>query len=245
MIFRCVNALAIALVSALAFSSVAFAVDSEEVDKLNAESLRLMKAGEDDKALIEIDKALKKQRAPMMVKRKAECLVNLGRPQEALALAKEAEKLEPNNAQMHETLCAVYDALRMPAEALKELNMAVTMKPGDRGFRASREKLYERSHEYAKAIEDLNLVIKTSDAVNRAKPLERRANCYLLLKDYPKAIADLTGALSGSVGRSDLMRLRAQAYEKLGNHAAAQKDIKAAEEMDGDFEPPDTMGNRK
>lgn len=80
---------------------------------------------------------------------------------------------------------------------------------------------------------------------NRSKLLERRGNCYSNLKDYTKAIADYSSALARSYGRSEVLRLRAAAYEKLGNHKAAMKDIQAAGIMDEVFEPPNSLGQIK
>ena len=241
-------AVTFAFTSALIFPSTASANDGDNakmIDAVDKESVRLMKAGEDEKALIEIEKGLKIPHGPVLEKRKADCLLNLGRLKEALVVAKQAQKLDPNNLEVHQTLAQIYSEMNMQTEALKELQIAISKNPSDRGFRSSREKIYEHLHEWSKAAEDLTIVINTAEPKNRAKPLERRANCYMLLKDYPKAITDLTGALGSSVGRSDLMRMRAEAYEKMGNHIAAEKDMKAADTTDGDFEPPNTMGHRK
>jgi len=219
--------------------------EKKEVDKHVEESLRLMKVGEDDEALVEVNKALKLIQSAALYRRKAECLLNLGRGKEALVEAKNAAKLDPDNADVHSLLGSCFDTLRMDPEALNEFNIAIVKKPGDKGYRAWRSKYYERHHECDKAIVDLTVIIKNTEKRNQAKPLERRANCYIVLKDYPKAIADYTAAVACSYGRSDLLRQRAAAYDKLGNHEAAQKDLKAAGAMDEAFEPPSTLGANK
>jgi tetratricopeptide (TPR) repeat protein len=217
----------------------------KELDKHVDEARRLSKAGEDEQALVEIDKALKVAQGPTLYRCKAEFLLNLGRPKEALVEAKNAAKLEPENAGVHALLGSCFDAVKMDTDALNEFNIAIGKQPNDRGFRAWRSQFYDRHHEYDKSASDLTVIISSTEMKNRAKPLERRANCYMMLKDYPKAIADFTAALTCSYGRSELLRHRALAYDRLGNHVAAQKDIKAAGVMDGDFEPPSTLGANK
>jgi tetratricopeptide (TPR) repeat protein len=223
----------------------AAAEDKVEASKHSLESFRLMKAGEDDQALVEIDKAIDLGAGPVAIKRKAELLRDLGKFQEALVEAKKAVKLEPENADFHALLGSVLDALKLDAEALSEFNLAIAKRPLDRGFRAARSKIYERRHEYDKAVSDLTVAINNTATQNRSKFFERRGNCYSNLKDYPKAIADYTSALQRSYGRSELLRLRATAYDKVGNHDAAKKDLQAAGSMDEVFEPPSTLGQSK
>jgi len=223
----------------------AAAEDKVEAGKHAVESARLMKAGEDDQALVEIDKAIKLGAGPAAIRRKAELLLDLGKPQEALVEARKIVKLEPENADVHGLLGSILDTLRLDSEALNEFDIAIAKKPMDRGFRAWRSKIYERHHQYEKAIIDLTVIINDTEMRNRSKLLERRGNCYSVLKDYPKAIADYSAALTSSYGRSELLRLRATAYDKQGNHGAAKKDLQAAGSMDEVFEPPSTLGPNK
>ncbi|MDR3613690.1 MAG: hypothetical protein P4L53_08985 [Candidatus Obscuribacterales bacterium] len=227
------------------FISPVYAHEESEGEKHLQESYRLTKAGEDEEALVEADKGLKVDQGPTMLRRKAECLLNLGKANDALVEAKKAVKLSPDNADTHMLLATVYDALKMDGDAANELTIAIAKRPADRGFRLWRAKLYQRHQEFAKAAEDLTVVINNTAIQNRSKPLEQRGTCYLLLKDYQKAIADFTSALANSYGRSSLLRQRAEAYEKLGNHVAAKKDIQAAGTMDEAFEPPSTLGVNK
>jgi len=66
--------------------------------------------------------------------------------------------------------------------------------------------------------------------------LRRRAQCYILLGDYSRAIDDCTAAIKQTPGQSSNYRLRAQAYYKLGRKARGDADMKSAAALVAAFE---------
>jgi tetratricopeptide (TPR) repeat protein len=62
------------------------------------------------------------------------------------------------------------------------------------------------------------------------KAYENRAKAYLQLKEWPKAIEDLTSAIQLNASAWD-NRTRAEAKRSMGDTAGASEDLRKAEEL--------------
>ena len=110
----------------------------------------------------------------------------------------------------------------------------VAPQPLDRSGKG-RDMLYMQAHEmihrgkYGPAIEELTRVINASP--RRIDAYYNRGRCYMSMQEpqYDQALSDFNRAIALDPHDGDLYRLRAAAYEHLGNHAMALADRKMAD----------------
>jgi len=215
---------------------------STQGGKLSQQAFTYFKAGEDQKALECINKAIEIEPAASSYRLRAEIELDMHNFAGALEDAQKAKKAEPTVAENFRMVGRVYVALGKLPDAIKELDTAVKFAPDDHVIRRSRAHLLEQTGQFGKAIVDYTTAIKTIQRQNRASLYEARGKCYMKTKEYQLAVDDFTSALSTTYGRSSLLRYRSQAYKLLGKPELAQKDLQAAVSMDEVFEPPSNLG---
>jgi Flp pilus assembly protein TadD len=101
----------------------------------------------------------------------------------------------------------------------------------------SQDMLYMQAHQkarrgqYEPAIEELTKVINASS--RRIDAYYNRGRCYMSMREprFDLALSDFNRAIALDPHDGDLYRLRATAYEHLGNHAKAVADLETAEKF--------------
>jgi len=151
--------------------------------------------------------------------------LDLRRYQEAIADYEKVLQAEPWNVKTRVNFAIAFSALRNFEKAEQEFTRAQRANPNYADVYVNRAIMYYESRQYAKAIPDylqyLGLHPDDHQIYNDMGVV------YSLMGEYQKAVESLTQAIQLSPVK-DYYLLRAQAYDKLGNSAAAARDRQAA-----------------
>jgi tetratricopeptide (TPR) repeat protein len=112
--------------------------------------------------------------------------------------------------------------------AVKHLSRAIELAPFQNAYYIDRAEAYLHSGEYKKAIDDTNVVMKSTVGAEVGLALATRGECYYRLGNYKQAAADLTRAIHYLPDLGSTYFYRGQSYYKLGRKDLASADIEMA-----------------
>jgi len=168
-------------------------------------------------------------------KTRAESFRNLGKMEPAEADLKECIKISPRKIDAYFNLAELLQLQKRDTESLKVLSSALGL---GQASKVNKEmgKVYQRCRRENEAVAAFSRALKLEP--DDGNCLVRRGQSYLALGRYKEAISDATEAMPRMGDkRGAALKLRAQAYEKLGDRALASKDLAQLKRID-DFDVP-------
>ncbi len=192
----------------------------------------------DCKKILSLDQPDKSKHLAKTHKVLAECYTETGRYKDGEREIDIALKLDPTNHKYALYRAEIRKELRDTKGAIEDFGMAIKHKPDESPSEYfERGKLYASTGRLKDAVNDFTIAIKQTDKKERI--LVSRADAYLKLNQYEKAVADCSEVLthSNKGGRSNFaaLKVRAAAYAKLGKKDLAKVDENAMRKVD-DFE---------
>lgn len=145
-----------------------------------------------------------------------------GRPRSALALWQRATEEDAQNVWAWYGLGTCHDSLGQWDQAAACYSSCMALNPGAAVWHFKRGLARLRQGLSASARADFDLVLRLEPDNTRA--LSNRALAWLADKHDPEVIQDLNAALELGAGQLRLLLLRAQARERLGDSAGAERD---------------------
>ncbi len=125
--------------------------------------------------------------------RQATRLCAQGRPEQALALAKQAAAQSPRSADAQFTLGSVYQSMGSPIASIKHLRRAVRMSPGNAPFRAGLATALVRAGKTAEGLREADLALDTNPHDPRS--IELKGSLLRTLGRFEEAREHLERAL--------------------------------------------------
>jgi tetratricopeptide (TPR) repeat protein len=152
--------------------------------------------------------------------------LDLGRYQLAIADYEKVLKSEPNNIKTRVNMAIAYSALGDYATATEQFAQAERYSRNYADLYVNRAIMHFQSKQYDKALGDYQKYLQFRP--NDHQIYNDMGIVYSILGQHQNAVNSFTQAISISPVK-DYYRYRAQAYENLGNAAAAQQDRRMAQ----------------
>ncbi|MBL8082102.1 MAG: tetratricopeptide repeat protein [Candidatus Obscuribacter sp.] len=203
--------------------TAAYVTKSKNLDFLNR----------DADALKCLDEGLKiLPQAPSLYREKGLILTAMNRNREALEAFNKAIENHCPEWDVYHQRSVVYGSLKMHARAIDDMSTYIKLQPKrSRGFQW-RAAAYAQSGQTDKAIQDLTTAIKMSPGKEGEFLLER-AELYMKVKDYQKAVADYAETLKTSPLDDTIWLKKGLALSKAGKPDQALKDFTECIELNG------------
>jgi len=221
---------------------------AQSVARFEDDLAKLEENGEDEKALVVSAEAIRKWPTVTFFHiYRARILGNLKRYNEALKCCDKAVALVPKSFECQDARAEIYYSMGKTAEAIAACDRAILLNKDDVGGRRLRAKLNRNIGNYDKAVEDMTYVLvaekgKRIGDPSRSRDLEMRGKCYMESKKYQLAVDDFTTLIKVRMGYGEAYRLRAKAYEAMGNKEQAKRDMYKAAATGDDWAPPGFIG---
>lgn len=146
---------------------------------------------------------------------------------EALELAREAGRLNPQNAQAFLNQAAALLELGRPGEAIEPARRMTELAPGDRRGWYNLGRALAQTGQYGPAIDALTRALELTGP--HPTILSWRGRCYLDLDQPSRALEDLNQAIGLSPNNPEYRFFRAGAYYKLNQYERAWADVEAVQ----------------
>ncbi|MDA3843002.1 MAG: tetratricopeptide repeat protein [Candidatus Kapabacteria bacterium] len=156
-------------------------------------------------------------------------LANMEEVQKSINDFSKAIKLDPKHAQAYLNRATAYLALDKFSKAIKDVNKSIKLQAANPDNYYQRGQIYYKKKQYKKSIKDYNKAL--SMGFNFPDLYYHRGNSYFQAKTYKKAIKDYTIVLKIEPERMLALNNRAMAYEKTGQHIAADLDRQKMEDI--------------
>jgi len=121
---------------------------------------------------------------------------------------------------------------KCPSEAVENFSQALTLMPESRSVREWRSMCYLEMGDYAKALADLDDVVRLFPQYSMA--YNNRGVLYFFMDRLDEALADLNTAIALNPEHGRAYTNRAQVYCSLGQYAQAQQNCNMGRLLDGD-----------
>ena len=162
-----------------------------------------------------------------------------GSLEDARAKFAEVVQFAPQIPEGHAALGEVLFELGKPAEAARELQTALELKPGDAGFEANLALAYEKTGEAAKAIPLFKAAYEHSQEPNQpavdAAFCEAYGRALAATGNRPDAIAMFQGAVDRGGNTADLFDDLGSLYAQTGDWSQARPQFEHALGVDGSY----------
>jgi len=125
------------------------------------------------------------------------------------------------------------------ARAISDFNNGLKYKPSNMAIIRNRADAYAGAGQEEKAVQDLSRCISQESRINsRMDAVRRRGQCYVLLKNYPKALADANQLIEADHDDVDALMMRAKIYAEQGKSDLEKKDRAAIAKYQEEMAPP-------
>jgi len=233
------------LIIALCFCAPALA---ESPEPTMAQLIDMEQRGEDEKALLLTEQALKKwPKCMFFYIFRARALGSVKRYDEALRLCHKAKAMSPTLFEIEDARSEIYNAMGKSAEAIAACTAALKLFPEDIGGRRLRARIYRQTGKLDLATADMTYLMNYEKAHHgaasaRCRDLELRGNMYMENKQYQQAVDDFSALIKERIGYAEGYRLRASAYKAMGRTEEAKRDLYRASQTGDDWAPPSSIG---
>jgi len=153
----------------------------------------------------------------------------LGQYKNAIEDMNQYLKIEPGKHRGYMWRGTAYEQDRQYEKAIADYTTAMK-KSNSYEYRFHISRVLQKQGKMNEAIAQMSEVIKQNPQEDEG--WNKRGNLYFSAGKYKEAVNDFTHALETNFGSEEtIYRARARAYEKLGQHDLAQKDLKKADEF--------------
>lgn len=183
-----------------------------------------------DKAIVAATESLKRQKDNRdILHLRAMMYSAKGMHKKAIEDLNEYIKLMPSKHRAYMWRGNAYEADGNLAKALEDFSTGFKVS-NDYEYRFHRARILQRQGRIKDAIAEMSIILKQNPEEDEA--WNKRGSLNFQAGNYKDAVSDYTQALATSFGAHEtLYRARARAYEKLGERAKAEADVKKANEL--------------
>lgn len=192
------------------------------------------KPGTEDyrKAIEDYQKALTmKPRAHDAMYHTAQCYSYINELENSAKYYRQVAAIWPQDTGAHAKLGAILLSMHDYKGAIEELNKHLALKPHDDGSRLSLSRAYIATGDIPKAIEGYDYIINVMKA-NDDDTYRLRADAYMKMRAYQKAIDDYSKAIALNGESSSLLKERAMAYRQVHREQLAKQDLEKAQKIE-------------
>ncbi|MBI5209137.1 MAG: tetratricopeptide repeat protein [Elusimicrobia bacterium] len=191
------------------------------------------KMDEEKLALEYLDKASQLDSQNLEVRlARGRLMARLRRPKDAAEEYTKALELDPESAEAYNSRGALYaNELSDLDRALKDMEKAVDLRPGDPGFQYNIAIVRLKRREYLKAIESLTQALALRGPPGRI--LQMRAEVYSQIGNKTLAMADMQVVLERDTGNASVYDSLGSVKLRLHDYESAIADLTRALEIDG------------
>lgn len=147
----------------------------------------------------------------------------------AFGAAKEAVRLDPQNANALALRGFLHKGNHDYDAALEDLNEAIRLSPDIANFYGIRSSIFEKKNMLKEAIDDLSVAMKTYSSHH---DYAQRGSLFFKNDDFENALKDYTEAIRLKPDYEYHYTMRAEVYRKLGKQAEAEADELKAKEFE-------------
>jgi tetratricopeptide (TPR) repeat protein len=218
----------------------ALKIAPDNADCLTLKAHALLKAEEDEEALVCANKALKiNANSADAWDVRSQIALRGGQFLDALSFADRAVKLSNNQVLYRANRARVLTKMHRFADAMRETDAIVKQYPDDLVGRALHAGLAGHEKRWADVVKDQTVMIEkgVKNTGTYGLHYQARADAYLNLKQYKKAVADLETAQKILPMNREIQTSLLHVYEFLRDARGAEKQKKLIEQLDRDIQP--------
>ncbi|MCB9356519.1 MAG: tetratricopeptide repeat protein [Saprospiraceae bacterium] len=168
---------------------------------------------------------------PKLYLNRGKCLVMLNRPQEAIPDLTRSIELEPKSAETFYFRANARDKTGDLNGALEDYSQANRLRPGYVEALVNRGILMYEAGRFEEAAADYTAALGASTGNVHPMILVNRANAYLQIAEYAKALEDASRAIDLNPQYGRAYHTRGAIYLKMGQQGKAQADLVKAQQI--------------
>jgi tetratricopeptide (TPR) repeat protein len=208
----------------------ALATCNDNPEVLSGFAELLSRRGDPQGALVHLDAAISQSpHNTLLLRRRAELLLALGRISDARATAEKALDLEPRSVDCWVLMGRVYEQANQPRQAAACWHRALGLAPEHRGVLAALANLYWRQREPQRCISYLYALLQTYPPHEEPAELHFQiGQCYAALRRPLEASESFTLARNRGLVKAELFAALAEAQLEVGRLAQARNAAEQA-----------------